>query len=198
MGEPNTKEYDMLRQEILQYLEEYQNVRNMMYIITATILGFGLTNENAVEYVYLLPLVVIIPSFFVYADYRRAIVRAAMYLKVFYEEIKLFPIKWESRLIKFNETQKKLDWQKIPYIVCSYSCIALFFMCMEKSILNFSIAIAVFIVCGIIFIKVKNPKSSDIENIWVKIRNNHISGHDGAGQEGGKEDTEESVCGIIK
>ena len=66
MVETITKEYDMLRQEILQYLAEYQNVRNMMYIITATILGFGLTNANAVEYVYLLPLVVIVPSFLVY------------------------------------------------------------------------------------------------------------------------------------
>lgn len=31
-----TKEYDMLRQEILQYLEEYQSVRNMMYLVTVT------------------------------------------------------------------------------------------------------------------------------------------------------------------
>lgn len=53
------KEYEMLRDEILQYLEEYQNLRNMMYIIAVTILGFGLANDNAVEYVYLLPLVVI-------------------------------------------------------------------------------------------------------------------------------------------
>lgn len=92
-AELKLKEYEILRQEILQYLGEYQNVRNMMYIITATILGFGLTNENAVEYVYLLPLVVIIPSLFVYSDYRRGIVRVAMYLKVFCEESKDFPIK---------------------------------------------------------------------------------------------------------
>lgn len=50
-------------------------------------------------------------------------------------------------------------------------------MYMEKSILNFSIGIAVFIVCGIIFIKVKNPKSSDIMDIWKGIRDSCTSEH---------------------
>lgn len=35
------KEYEMLRTEILQYLEEYQSVRNMMYLATAAILGMN-------------------------------------------------------------------------------------------------------------------------------------------------------------
>lgn len=42
----NNYEYDMLRAEILQYLQNYQTVRNMMYIITATILGFAINEEN--------------------------------------------------------------------------------------------------------------------------------------------------------
>lgn len=60
-----TKEYEMLRQEILQYLEEYQSVRNMMYLITVTVLGFGLNAEDVSAYFFLLPLVVIIPSYLV-------------------------------------------------------------------------------------------------------------------------------------
>ena len=35
------KEYEMLRTEILQYMEEYQTVRNMMYVATVSILGLN-------------------------------------------------------------------------------------------------------------------------------------------------------------
>ena len=35
------KEYEMLRTEILQYLSKYQEVRNMMYIVTAAFFEFG-------------------------------------------------------------------------------------------------------------------------------------------------------------
>ena len=59
------KEYEMLRTEILQYMEEYQTVRNMMYVATVSILGLnGALWEN--YYVFLLPLIVIIPSYIVF------------------------------------------------------------------------------------------------------------------------------------
>ena len=35
------KEYEMLRAEILQYMEEYQTVRNMMYGIMVSVLGIN-------------------------------------------------------------------------------------------------------------------------------------------------------------
>ena len=41
---------------------------------------------------------------------------------------------------------------------------------MEKSVLNFSIGIITFIACGVLFIKVKNPKSADISEIWEKVK----------------------------
>lgn len=165
------KEYEMLRDEILQYLEEYQNLRNMMYIIAVTILGFGLANDNAVEYVYLLPLVVIIPSFGIYADYFNGIVRDAMYLLVFYESDNSFPINWETQLRKFSPKLRSKDWQILPYIVCAYTSLILYFIAMEKSILNYIIGIGVGFMCTVVFLKVKRIKYEDAKIEWERIKN---------------------------
>lgn len=51
------EEYRLLRTEILQYLEEYQTVRNMMYAITGVLLGLGVGTDKS--YLLLLPLLVI-------------------------------------------------------------------------------------------------------------------------------------------
>lgn len=48
-------EYEMLREEILQYLEEYQSVRNMMYAITVTILGIACNAKCHCLYVSISP-----------------------------------------------------------------------------------------------------------------------------------------------
>ena len=46
------KEYEMLRTEILQYMEEYQSVRNMMYIATAAILWHEQCNVSKLLFVF--------------------------------------------------------------------------------------------------------------------------------------------------
>ena len=40
-SEAANEEYKLMREEILQYMEEYQTVRNMMYAVTGVILGFS-------------------------------------------------------------------------------------------------------------------------------------------------------------
>ena len=66
------KEYEMLRTEILQYMEEYQSVRNMMYLATAAILGLNsVMFQN--YYLFLLPLVVILPSYMVSYNYWKSV-----------------------------------------------------------------------------------------------------------------------------
>lgn len=132
--EDKIQEYKMLRQEILQYLEEYQSVRNMMYLITATILGFSLNKENVMVYTYLLPLAVILPSYLISVDYLKCVIKAATYLYVFYEEEAGCPYKWEHRLRKWNENSKimaKINYQSMPYFVCSIICIGLYFLYLD-------------------------------------------------------------------
>lgn len=58
-------EYNILRAEILQYMEEYQNLRNMMYVGTAALLGIN-TAASLNVYLFLLPQIIIIPSYILF------------------------------------------------------------------------------------------------------------------------------------
>jgi len=134
--ELKTKEYEMLRQEIMQYLEEYQSVRNMMYVVTVTILGFCLSKEEVNVYLYLLPLVVVIPSYLVAFDYWRDVVIDATYIIVFHESKENFPIKWETRHKEYRKnfmTIHKVNFQVIPYYVCAGVCLILYFVNLEAN-----------------------------------------------------------------
>lgn len=175
----NNYEYDMLRAEILQYLQNYQTVRNMMYIITATILGFAINEENNV-YLYLLPLIVILPSYLIHLDFYNCVVRDATYLMVFYES-RNSNILWETRLHKFNKIKypkNKIDWQNIPYLVSSFTCILIFLF--NISYENFNneqiyIGFASLIITFIIFSKCKFINYEIYKKIWVDILNDEQS-----------------------
>ena len=112
------KEYEMIRQEILQYLEEFQTVRNMMYVITVTLLGFCLKGENTIVYAYLLPLIVILPSHIISYDYWRCVTKASTYLRVFHEGSKESVWHWETRHYNFSKIHKakpRTEFQGFPY-----------------------------------------------------------------------------------
>lgn len=144
-------EYLFIRQEILQYLNNYQSVRDMMYASTLTCLGLGIFFEQqitmGVQYLFLLPLVVIIPSFLVAVNFWKSVVVDSSYLKVFYEEDdpsndtdemqdnntsedKNLNFRWETRHARLFEENPKLDdklnVQHIPYVVSALCCIGLF------------------------------------------------------------------------
>lgn len=125
-------EYEMLRKEIFQYLEEYQIVRNMMYVVTFTILGLG---ENFIDsrYIFLAPLMVILPSFLINYVYMHCVVRAVTYLTVFYErDFPDSPYHWGERLLKFENDSKKAKvtfgnkFHELPYYVCDFVCLIMF------------------------------------------------------------------------
>lgn len=144
-------EYLFIRQEILQYLNNYQSVRDMMYASTLTCLGLGIFFDSktvmGVQYLFLLPLVVIIPSFLVAVNFWKSVVVDSSYLRVFYEEDdppkgkdemldintsedKDLNFRWETRhakLFKQNHAlDDKVNVQHIPYVVCALCCIGLF------------------------------------------------------------------------
>lgn len=125
------KEYEMLRKEILQYVEKYQVVRNMMYLLTVTILGFCINKENINAYSFLILLVVIVPSYLVIYDYWLCVLKIITYLIVFFEDEKDFPIKWEKRKRIFDNKMGfsfKRDFQTLPYFVCALTCLGLYFL----------------------------------------------------------------------
>ena len=104
------KEYEMLRAEILQYMEEYQTVRNMMYVVTATILSItsGLWKNY---YLFLLPLVVILPGYIIYFKYMKSVLVASIYMQFF----------WRMMILAIL-TGGKADMINSPEIVMKSIC----------------------------------------------------------------------------
>ena len=126
---PPKEEYLFIRTEILQYMQNYQNVRNMMYIVTATCLGFVPGADVPNPYFYLLPLFIIMPSFLVAINFWKCVIIDSLYLRVFHEENRS-TFQWESRhdsLYKDNRgLEDKINVQYLPYISCAVVCLAIF------------------------------------------------------------------------
>ncbi len=191
-------EYERINKEILQYLEEYQTVRNMMYVVTATILGFGINKWNN-PYLFLLPLVVILPSYIVLTDYWKCVSRNATYLRVFYEDNINSGFCWESRLAKLNgyyRFMSGMEYQQIPYWSCGILCVVLYFIkitdklfthgikwfinflidtglcgiCNEIGIVKSIIGIIALIICIFVFIKFKNVYTDEYIKAWTKMK----------------------------
>lgn len=148
------KEYEFLRTEILQYMEEYQTVRNMMYGVTGTILSINSAVWNN-AYLFILPFVVILPSYIIFYDYWKSVSVASLYMQVFLEpegvkkeskdpgsdnavsttDKELY--RWEGRHRRFGDLYDEQylyglkGWvlrhaQRLLYYVCALACLLLF------------------------------------------------------------------------
>lgn len=168
------KEYEMLRQEILQYMEEYQSIRNMMYIVTFTILVICLTGDNAQKYTFLIPLVVILPSYLAYFSYKEGVIIDATYLMVFYETNPEIPFKWETRIRKLRKDKMiktKTGSHKLSYIICALSCVILYFAHIDTlNYIDIAVGLLSGIVCFCVFVKNNNIDDVVFINKWKKIK----------------------------
>lgn len=169
-----TSEYELLRQEILQYLEEFQSIRNMMYMITSAILTICLKGENTEPYAYLIPLLVILPSYLVYFDYWKDIIRDTTYLLVFYERNLNFPIKWESRLRYLNASHTvERNYHKTPYVTCAMICLILYFFHIDmKQKLRFAVGAIAVIITACIFTTHSSIDEKAFIRKWENIKAN--------------------------
>lgn len=168
-------EYEMLRAEILQDLQNYQNVRNMMYLITSTILGFALGSETKSSYLFLLPLIVILPSFLVSVDYLRGVTKISAYLQVFHESSTDSVYHWERRQDRWATDygyHKLVNLQHFPYIICAIACIILYFIAIfpELNDKDFLIGIIVFVGCICIYIKYQRVDREGYVKSFSKLK----------------------------
>ncbi len=187
-------EYQMLRTEILQYLGEYQNLRNMMYVCTFAAFAF-IVDQGKYQY-FLLPLIIIVPSYLVSLDYFYCIVRDAQYLHIFFEETQETadsaeseeskesedspnpPAQWETNLELFNKKVGGTFFfpQTSPYTVCWAVCLLLHWLSwFENKIIDkwFWSALVISILTGFIFIffNYRQGKSVDkISSYWREIK----------------------------
>ncbi len=193
-------EYEMLRAEILQYMEEYQNLRNMMYVGTATLLGLN-SAVWANLYLFLLPLIIILPSYILFVDYWKSVSVASIYIQLFLEKDESGKLsgsrKWETMHKKFSAELKKKDngaicWKrclspiwsgmqchKIPYIVCTILCLAIYgYFVIVGQYDGKAIEMTPTVILGIIalvaslvvFILYRSPNEKTIAEVWEQTR----------------------------
>ncbi|MDO5540430.1 MAG: hypothetical protein Q4F83_10180 [Eubacteriales bacterium] len=101
------KEYNMMREELVNYMDKMQDVRNMMYIAVGTTFVFTLS-ANVHFLSKLLPLLFILPSYMCATNYWLGVRKASAYLVVFHESYDDCPIHWESRNSMLKKVKKRI------------------------------------------------------------------------------------------
>lgn len=173
----NIEEYRTLRSEILQYLQNYQNIRNMMYLVTLTMLGFFI-NQDVNPLYFLSPSVIIIPSYLTTISYWQCTTKISTYMSVFFEKDNRY-FNWEKRNYEFGNSYKKvakMNMQLIPYITMQFFCILLYFIHIDY---DYDIK-CLYIIIGIIsiflslyiFHKYNKDMADDYTKRWKYIKTN--------------------------
>jgi len=127
-----SEEYNALRNELLNYLNALHRTMLFSIISTSSILAilFGLDDGRKLSenpHLFLLPLIVIIPSCFRFSCSRAAVLKISTYIEVFWEKDKRG---WESRARGFKKNNKlnNINWFIMQFIYTSVSP-ALGFLC---------------------------------------------------------------------
>lgn len=169
-------EYEILREEILFYLEKHQAVRNMMYIVTGTLLALVTKFDNPSAYFYLLPLIVIIASYVISYDYLDNVLRAATYLMVFYEDREVSDYHWETRIRKFNANEHHfLKIHRMPYEICSIACMALYILNNKGNAVVCSVVSCMCLgICCFVFTKYKEVNEKKYITDWQEIKQSEL------------------------
>lgn len=177
-------EYLMLRNEILKDYDIIQNSRYLLYVAVASILSFSLSQEEPL--LFLIPYVVIIPTYLVSIDYTLDMYRIATYLMVFIEPVEF---NWENRQYKFNyiinkKIPRRYNFFHFPFISSTIACTILFFIFIKyptdleeisvKFIIEIIISILLVAVVFCIFVKYMNMTKFQKKYIeaWYEVKIN--------------------------
>ena len=125
------EEYKMMREELVNYMEKLQSVRNMMYVAIGSAFLF-LVNEQVSFLCALLPLLLVISAYSNVVNYWVCVRKASAYLVVFHESYEDCPIHWESRhnMLKKIGKKKNENYEKsvcaniLPQLAVYYCCSA--------------------------------------------------------------------------
>ena len=148
------KEYEFLRNEIIQDYQIMDSSRNLLYFAVGVILTLSLNIRE--PFISLLPFIVIIPIYFVTLDYSYSAQMAGAYLQVFYEP-EFFH--WETRHYELSKhyTSKSTNFSStfhFPFIITGVGSLMIFaylFIEDQRSFLSFT-SIARLICACVVFI----------------------------------------------
>lgn len=99
--EENTKEYLMLREEMIMRIREQENISKFVITTSVVIFGYALSDPTINPLIYLLAFAIIIPFALKELENKRAISYIGGYIIVVLEE-KLSQIEWGRNYFKFR------------------------------------------------------------------------------------------------
>lgn len=122
----NIEEYKILREEILHISNKRHQTITMLYSGVAAIIAFAVTVNEPL--LYLIPFVVIIPTYSMVITQSNDIRKVGAYLRIFHESPDS-EFMWETWVSKFNKCCEMKRWQNsfmLPFVLLSVLALALF------------------------------------------------------------------------
>lgn len=172
---PYKEEYQHIRTEILQYLNNYQAVRNMMYVSTLTCSGLAIGNDITNPYLYLLPPYSDSAVLFNSYEFWERVAIDSTYLRVFHEQ-EYNSFKWETRHMNlYKYTPKlitKINVQHFPYLACSVATLGLFwyFTYKTQDVPTYIFGGIISLLCIILYAVKHKVDSAYIMDGWEKVK----------------------------
>ena len=143
------QEYGYLKQEILDSIGYTKQYRSILYTVTAAILTFAFTQNEPI--IFLLPIVVIIPTYILQA---RSTLRIGAYIMVFMEKDEPG---WETRLAEYDAKFSPENPNISPHIFITVCCFCLCIFELDYNnfvsrgtIIRLIVAILYLIICTVI------------------------------------------------
>ena len=147
-----SQEYGYLKQEILDSIGYTKQYRSILYTVIAAILAFAFTQNEPI--IFLIPIVVIIPTYILQANQTRSTLRIGAYIMVFMEKDKPG---WETRLAEYDAKYSPENPNISPHIFITVCCFCLCIFELDYSnftsrgtIVRLIVAILYLIVCAVI------------------------------------------------
>jgi len=184
-------EYTMIRDEIMSAMKQQHNLSTFSITLTITIISFTFTLENINPYLFLMPLLFLIPAATKTFQLKKDIMTQSAYLAVKLETKD--GIYWETALNKYrkinseNRSKIKIFMESCEYCICGIICVLLFVLyTLSFTIFTKSILILFFILFFISIISIlyllyltNDYLNMDYKRIekyksdWTNILNNH-------------------------
>ena len=166
-------EYILLKQEINYHMEKLHDISNMMYVSSVAI--WVLIHDMNNAFLYLLPLIVIIPSYLNSLRHTLSMYLIASYLKTFLEGKEF---NWQRRYDKFmnraNFRIKRVIMVDYSYFLMLAACFGMCFYNLEPADnLNLVKAILFFVI--LICIATIITSNKKIDTIWDSVKRDEFN-----------------------
>ena len=113
-------EYNFLKQEIRENQNTVQMYRNILYVSMGAILTFAFSSQEPLA--FLIPFIVIIPTYMMSMGKTRNFCKIGAYLAVFLESDEGTEVSWETRLHRHDILFSSKKSQVSHYTFCSTCC----------------------------------------------------------------------------